>query len=161
MRTPLALAALLAGLSVPAHADAVGDLRACVEASDLRSDQQDCVETVYAACSEASGDTSTAGEVECLGEEIEAWEVLLNAYWPDVQAQAEAQDAQDAGAEGGYSARLLEAQRAWVAYREAECAWQYQRYISGTIRSLIGADCMLGMTADRVLDFREWLADAP
>lgn len=150
---------LIAGATAAAAQDA-DTLRACLKDNpDRLAAEAACMGMVFNACSEASKDYSTAGMVTCSEREIDAWDVLLNEYWPDVRARAKALDAQDAGADGAYSRSLLDAQRAWLAYREAECAWDYQRFAGGTIRSVMGAGCMMGMTARRVLDFQEWLQD--
>ena len=46
---------------------------------------------------------------------------------------------------------LRDAQRAWIAFRDAECAMEYAAWGTGSIRSIAGADCMMSLTAERTV----------
>jgi uncharacterized protein YecT (DUF1311 family) len=50
---------------------------------------------------------------------------------------------------------LLRAERAWLAYRTANCGW-YDAH-EGTIREIYAADCMLDMTRARAVELEEAL----
>ena len=56
---------------------------------------------------------------------------------------------------------LIAAQRAWIAFRDADCLHAYAMAGTGSIRQIEGASCRLSATAMRVLDFREWLRPGP
>ena len=45
---------------------------------------------------------------------------------------------------------LIRAERAWLAYRQANCGWYGAQ--EGTISEVEGADCMLDMTGARALE---------
>ncbi|MCA8882231.1 MAG: DUF1311 domain-containing protein [Rhodobacteraceae bacterium] len=150
---PAAMAALC---SAGAFAD---PLQECLMESLDKTEAERCIYLHYDTCKAASGDDSTAGEVTCLAQEAAVWDGLLNELWPDLRAMAERADAEDTGGGQINANALLASQRAWLAYRDAQCAWEYQRYAAGTLRSIIGASCMLETTARRVLEFRDWLAE--
>lgn len=148
-------------LAIVAAAPATAELlEQCLdEAMSYPDGGEACLYVVYDDCKAESGDDSTAGEVGCLGAEVDAWDRVLNESWADLRQWAEDRDAEDAGGGDAHVAALLAAQRTWLDHRDAECAWEYQRYAAGTLRSVIGASCMLTMTAKRALEFRDWLAD--
>ena len=51
------------------------------------------------------------------------------------------------------------AERAWVAFRDAECAFQGGPIDqAGTIRPLVVADCRTGLTEARLKDFQGYLS---
>lgn len=54
-----------------------------------------------------------------------------------------------------YSQKLIEAQRAWLAYRDAHCASASYRPAAGSMEPMLFSLCMLGLTEER----RQQLAD--
>jgi uncharacterized protein YecT (DUF1311 family) len=50
---------------------------------------------------------------------------------------------------------LREAQRAWLAYRDAHCDAQYRLYTGGSIAPVILAQCRATLTAQRAKEIRE------
>jgi len=46
--------------------------------------------------------------------------------------------------------KLVVAQRAWVKFREADCAAVYEHYAGGTIRNLMHSGCMRGRAEQRI-----------
>jgi len=159
MRAWLAAGLLCGALPAVAQVAGTADLEACLASAPDRSAEEACLYLVHDACLEAGGDDTTAGQSACLQAETAVWDRKLNALWPGILAAARAADAADEGADGGNAAALRAAQRAWIAFRDAECAWTYQRWSGGTIRTLMAGSCQLELTARRVLDFREWLRD--
>ncbi|WP_172971411.1 lysozyme inhibitor LprI family protein [Palleronia sp. THAF1] len=124
--------------------------------TDATADQlMQCVGDAASACMEAEPDGQTTfGMTACMMIEAGFWDDRLNAMWPDVQAAVRADDAAEAGiAEGAFAQRaeaLLTAQRAWIAFRDAECALDYALWGAGSMRSIAAASCKLDMTAARV-----------
>ena len=113
---------------------------------------------------EQPGGQTTVGMAECLGAETQAWDSLLNALWPRLKAAAQDADAVESPQDMGLPGRaesLLAAQRAWIAFRDAECRHAYAQGGMGTIRTLYGASCQLDETAERALEFRAWLREPP
>lgn len=148
--------------SIPSAADMHGQLAACLDASQDRAGDEACIGSQSGPCMDVESNQTTMGMMTCEMNEAEAWELMLNALWKPLRAQAkEADEAGDAQAMGlpGQAETLLAAQRVWLAFREAECAWEYAQYGSGSMRQLAGAGCRLGLTARRVVDFRDWMRE--
>lgn len=160
MKTPatvLAILLLWAGAPGVAQDSFAPVLEACLNQSDREEADAGCRDLVYNACLAASGDETTIGMSECLVAETQAWDAQLNALWPEVTAMAKALDAEERGGGTPNQDALLAAQRAWIAFRDAECSWAWQRWSQGTIRTLIAGSCQRDLTASRVTDFRGWL----
>lgn len=138
---------LLAAPALPALADDAERIAACLDsggAGDPGALFANCVGPVTERCADELG-FSTLATTECLSREHEAWDALLNRYWKQLRDSAKADGTWDS---------LLAAQRAWLAFRDAECAYRYEVFADGTIRTVIGASCMRDLTAQRVIDFR-------
>lgn len=156
-RLGLWLALGIGAFAAPAFAaDGKAQLKLCLVKSSNAEEDRACKDLVYLDCEAASDSLATSVLASCLARETDAWDAHLNSEWSKVRAEAEARDAADAGAQGANVKSLLAAQRAWLAYRDAECDNTYQRYIGGTIRSLMAGSCLAEMNAERVIDFRDW-----
>lgn len=134
-----------------------GLLDACLSASESRDADAGCLYQVYEACLAETGDDSTYGMSTCLQVEYQDWDRVLNDLWPAVRDDATAADARDPDQTGANLDSLMRAQRAWIAFRDAECANTYQRFSDGTIRGIVAGYCQIDMTAARVINFRTWL----
>jgi uncharacterized protein YecT (DUF1311 family) len=53
----------------------------------------------------------------------------------------------------GQRPQLQAAERAWLAFRQQNCG--YYASVSGTIRQILGADCMARMTRDRAVELQD------
>lgn len=146
---PTLLIALLASaLALPAGADEVPDhtqsdavvMNDCLDSEEIQAPIE-CIGAVSNHCQEVPGGGSTVGMVQCLERETDFWDTLLNTRYEEL-AQALAPAAFEA---------LQEAQRAWIAFRDAECAFEHAVWGDGTIRAVAGASCMLEITAERAL----------
>ncbi|MEM7509052.1 MAG: lysozyme inhibitor LprI family protein [Pseudomonadota bacterium] len=156
-RVPSSLTAVFLSLTlaVPAAAEDATALEACLAAQSWDT-RKTCIGTISGPCQEQPSGATTIGIVDCLNREHRAWDTLLNRWWPDMKADAEATDASNR--EYGIDApdaseTLLNAQRAWLSYRDAECTFQWLRYAGGTIRGPVAASCMMEMTAERAIGF--------
>lgn len=90
----------------------------------------------YSQCMETA--QSTLDMNNCNGAEIERQDARLNSVYKRAKAALEpAQQTQ-----------LLEAQRLWIKYRDANCK-VYFNLTGGTIDQLNGAGCLLDMTKAR------------
>jgi uncharacterized protein YecT (DUF1311 family) len=136
-----------------ARADAAAALSACLAGA---ADGAACIGVWQDGCQAA--DPSTAGIVACLDAEAAAWDAALNAAWGPARDAAKATDARRAAeGQGGLPKAweaLLAAQRAWLAFRDAECASLYADWAEGTIRGPVAADCRMRLTAERALALR-------
>ena len=122
------------------------------------ADHAACIGDVSATCMEAEeGGYSTYGMVSCVMMENGLWDEVLNADWPRHRALAKRQDAAEMPEFRQADEKLLAAQRAWIAFRDADCAAAAARWGSGSMRQTAYAGCLLNHTAQRVLDLRaQW-----
>lgn len=154
----LALALALAAPAAAADGEAaLGLLRSCLDAAGTRADAQACAGAWARDCMAAEGGGTTLGMVDCARAEAAAWDALLNETWADLVllARRRALLEAEAGAEPGpHEAMLREAQRAWLAFRDADCEQEYALWGEGSMRSVAGAFCTLDRTATRVLELR-------
>jgi uncharacterized protein YecT (DUF1311 family) len=90
-----------------------------------------------AGAEECSRDRTTQEIVECTDRQTRAWDKKLNAaYQEQMQAQ-----------QGEQRKRLLNAQRLWIQYRDANCG--FYRGADGSLSRILAADCMFKMTRGR------------
>lgn len=101
------------------------------------------------------GGQTTLGMTSCLMAEAQAWDRHLNAEYKATMAWAEAADAEEAAAFPSLANRaeaLRAAQRAWIAFRDAQCGLDYALWGSGSMRNIAGASCQADMTAERTIE---------
>ena len=55
---------------------------------------------------------------------------------------------------------LINAQRAWIAFRDAECDWQEAEYKEGSMYPMAYSYCLAGVTEDRIKTFENALSNA-
>ncbi len=161
----LGLASDLAAADV-ADPQEIATLEACAAAHlpSLPQAEKACLGRLATPCMEIPENHTTIGMIDCLHTEHAAWDALLNADWPLLKAQAEEMDAANAvpGLELTSAAQaLLAAQRAWLAWREAECTHLAAEWGAGTHGRVVLADCYMTLTGRRALQFRARLADWP
>jgi uncharacterized protein YecT (DUF1311 family) len=87
--------------------------------------------------------TSTLEVVQCVEAKTNIADQRLNAAYKALQARIEANQRQP----------LLAAQRLWVQYRDANCAF-YGTW-DGSIRQVQAAECIRSMTEDRARELEE------
>lgn len=103
-----------------------------------------CIGRAAQLCQQGPGGSTTPGIADCLMSEMQEWDRHLNAVYAEAK---------------GYFApelhqRLIDAQRAWIALREADCQLAYDRYGGGSMRSIASASCQMDHTARRTLQLR-------
>lgn len=87
----------------------------------------------------------------CAFKDLQAADRALNATWKQAAAKARSEGAQQ-------FARLLDAQRKWLAFRDAQClAENGLREESGTIWPLVQNTCMQRLTEARTDQLREYV----
>ncbi|WP_019955744.1 lysozyme inhibitor LprI family protein [Yoonia vestfoldensis] len=153
--------ATLALILLPCAAIAQDDwLYAPMVAACLSSGDAACIGDAASMCmaDERDGDT-TVGMSGCLAGEAGAWDALLNAEYAAARDFARAMDAEEAEFFPEYAVRADQvqvAQRAWIAFRDANCAMQYGVWEAGSMRQIAGADCLLEMTAAQTFALRDY-----
>ncbi len=90
-------------------------------------------------------DSSTPGMRQCASQEFTRQDRLLNAQYRQVMGALNPRQ----------QGRLRTAQRAWIAYRDARCASLADEEW-GSLSSVSASDCMVTMTAERLLDLRDY-----
>jgi uncharacterized protein YecT (DUF1311 family) len=146
---PLAAAVLLAMLAfmMPAAAEDAATINACLETEQAANRSgRDCIGRISDHCLQLPGNESTSGMVQCVDGETTVWDALLNADYQRVLG-ALADKAADS---------VRQAERAWIAARDADCRVPYDIYEGGSMARLDAANCMLDHTAERVLQLRDW-----
>lgn len=133
-------AAALAGLEAT--------VRACFAGAAPGETAPDCLGAGAKPCTETPEGMTTIGTAQCIGAETAVWDDLLNTEYKALRAQMLATGE-------GLNDKLLEAQRAWIAFRDAECGFDYARWGDGSIRQIVGANCLMEMTAARALELRD------
>ena len=87
---------------------------------------------------------------QCAGLDFEKADKELNAIWPALKAQAMEDDkAEGTGTQDTENA-LLESQRAWLAFRDAECKWQGFAAHGGSMEPMLVNICAAKLTRDRI-----------
>jgi uncharacterized protein YecT (DUF1311 family) len=87
--------------------------------------------------------TSTVEVVDCVQAKTNVADQRLNAAYKALQAQIDANQRQP----------LLAAQRLWVQYRDANCAFYGVQ--DGSIRQVQAAECLRSMTEDRARELEK------
>ncbi len=103
-------------------------------------------------CSKAS---NTLEINECASIEQKKVEAKLNAVYQRVMKFLDKQIA-DGDLDKASKTTLIEAQRAWLKFREADCSAVYQYHIAGTIRNVMHIGCMQTHTERRIKDLEEY-----
>ena len=132
-----------------------GFLEQCYEAAAGTEAKAQCIGAMAQVCmDDQDGGHTTLGMSSCLGAEGEVWDRFLNAEYKATMAWSAASD-EDFPEFAKRAEYLRAAQRAWIAFRDAECALEYAQWGSGSMRSIAGADCQMQMTAERTIDLLE------
>lgn len=154
--------AVLVALAAPSLAQAqdlsayMTGVPACLEAETPSV----CIGDGAEACMDTEKDgQSTVGMMFCLQAEAQAWDVALNDEYARALAFAEGADAEERPHFPEFAVRFDQvkaAQRAWIAFRDANCDMAYGIWGSGSMRMIEGASCLLQMTARRTVELRDY-----
>jgi uncharacterized protein YecT (DUF1311 family) len=132
-----------------------GLLPACLAGAG--DDPRSCIGKASDACMATPGGDTTIGMVACLTGESGDWDKLLNAAYAkamDAATQADADLKQLGSAAPPAAPALQQAQRDWIAFRDASCRYESLRFQGGTAGGPAAAGCMLELTADQALRLR-------
>ncbi|MEX0955973.1 MAG: lysozyme inhibitor LprI family protein [Rhizobiaceae bacterium] len=83
----------------------------------------------------------------CAGKAYEEADAALNAAYAEVRSHLDADG----------RAQLVATQRAWIAFRDAECSFRSRGVEGGTIYTTIHAGCLTALTEQRTQDFNTML----
>ena len=99
----------------------------------------------YDKCLAAPAGQSTMGMIDCTGAELQIQDARLNAAYRKTMASLNARQ----------KTKLQAAQRAWVSFRDPECA-SYEDEDWGTISRINASACVLRMTVQRTMDLEAY-----
>src|SRR5262245_4165792 len=105
----------------------------------------ECIGIVADPCPNAP-EANTFTIVACHMREQKIWDGYLNEWYGEAAKRL----ADDAAA----LTALRDAQRAWIAFRDAKCNYWEKRYAGGTFASVVTGDCMRVETGRRALEMR-------
>ncbi len=146
-----ALGIILAVMAQPAWPQSLaidpGQVYACHANTPEVQRSPSCLGAASNICQGQPGGSTTIGIAECIQAETQVWDQILNDEYQVARAHL-------AGLNQDLSVSLRDAQRAWIAFRDAECDLTYARWQGGSIRSIAYANCVLVMTAERALQLR-------
>ncbi|WP_018688283.1 lysozyme inhibitor LprI family protein [Ahrensia kielensis] len=98
----------------------------------------------------------------CSGLEFKEADNALNEAWSTVRAAVKSIDESNkefAPDEPSAADNLLKAQRAWIDYRDGQCAAEAAQYAGGSIQPLIRNTCLAGMTKKRTGELQQMIVD--
>ncbi|MGB0901394.1 lysozyme inhibitor LprI family protein [Halocynthiibacter sp.] len=111
--------------------------------------QDDCVGVSANACMETPGGASTVGMGFCLQAEHQMWDALLNEAYTNLRTRLAENDANtDEGAPNQVDA-LRDMQRAWITYRDANCAFERSLWGNGSGAGMAQLACLMNETAQQ------------
>lgn len=108
----------------------------------------DCLGSSANKCQAVPGNGTTLGIARCIQAETEVWDGFLNQQYRLRREELAKQGA-------GFSEQLQAVQRAWIAFRDAECGLQFDLWSDGSIRTIVAASCIMDETAERALELRD------
>ncbi len=151
----LATLALLAGPAlaqdIPFSPEAT---ESCLAGAEDALAREGCIGKAADACMEAPGGDTTYGMGFCLNAEYEFWDGRLNAAYQKLMASEEeaAAELKDLGSAAPSPAEALrKMERAWVAYRDAACEYEYSQWGGGTGGGPASVGCMLNLAGRQAL----------
>ncbi|MCR9107587.1 lysozyme inhibitor LprI family protein [Marivita sp. XM-24bin2] len=130
-------------------------VRDCFENTEIGALYPFCLGEASGQCQELPGGSTTIGIAECIQAETAMWDVILNEEYKWTQMANETADEKGLSQVMDRSDALRDAQRAWIAFRDADCTARYAMWQDGTIRTIVGANCHLTMTAQRAIELRD------
>ena len=133
-------------------------LDACYASAADSEGHTACIGKMAETCmAREEGGYSTLGMTYCTAAETQVWDRFLNQEYASAMAGLKAMDTAEAQHYPEFAKRaesLRTAQRAWIAFRDAECGLAYAMWGSGSMRNIAGVNCQLEMTAKRTIELR-------
>lgn len=167
-----AVIAVVLALMIPAGKATAQDLRyssqntlLCLnDAGSDQARQRACVGESASVCIGATADGSTTiGMGFCLDREWQYWDARLNASYRVIRDKARLRDVEtkEIGSPAAPTAiALRDAQRAWIAWRDATCDFEMSQWGGGTGGGPALVSCLLRLTGDQALYLEQaWIGD--
>ena len=91
----------------------------------------------------------------CAGLDYDKADKELNKLWPSIKSAAEENDKGASAEEGGYLKALMASQKAWIAFRDAECTWEGFVSHGGTMEPMLVNGCLARLTQERIKQLKD------
>ena len=105
-------------------------------------------------------DAQTTIEIgDCVRRAYDTADAELNAVWKKVMASFKTKDYMPAKTLKGWKETLLASQRAWITFKEEDCAAVGYEWYGGTGRSNAEVFCLLDHTTARTKDLKARFLD--
>ena len=97
---------------------------------------------------------------QCTAEAYKKADAELNAFWPKVLASIDSQgDIMPPEALKTWKATVIAAQKAWITFKESDCAAVEYEWWGGSGASIAETTCLYSHTADRLADLKSRYGD--
>lgn len=124
-----------------------------------------CILAAGAAFAEDADPCATqrnTGEIdECGKQTLARKDKELNAAYQELLKQLVADDKSDSTDYAETRKLLLEAQRNWIRFRDADCRGHLVLYAAGSMRGAVHYGCLIDRTEQRTWELRHWINRAP
>ncbi|MGI9363668.1 MAG: lysozyme inhibitor LprI family protein [Rhizobiaceae bacterium] len=104
-----------------------------------------------------SGNLPQQGMNYCAGVDFKKADTALNQAWKFVFSQIKDRDTTQIEQWKGWPDAVLKAQRAWIEFRDTNCATEAFKYRGGSIEPLIYQTCRTDMTEKRIQQLKSLL----
>lgn len=91
----------------------------------------------------------------CAGLDYDKADKELNKLWPSIKSAAAESDQGVSAEDGGYLKALMASQKAWIAFRDAECNWQGFEAHGGTMEPMLVNGCLARLTEERIKQLKD------
>lgn len=146
LRQAILISAVVAFAAAPVRAQS-GAIAQCV-ATERKADRDGaaCIGKIANPCLDKPEGGSTQGQVACVRAESKEWDELLTREYRALLAEMPA----------ATISKIRDAQRQWLALRNADCALPYLLLEGGTMAQPIAAACYQHRTAERAIQVMRW-----
>ena len=93
---------------------------------------------------------------ECGKQELAKKDKELNAAYQQLMKKLTPADKSDDTNYAEVKKQLMEAQRNWIKYRDADCSAKYTLYQQGSIRGIVHLSCLREKTEQRTKELLNW-----
>lgn len=106
----------------------------------------------YSKSQVACPNARTQAEInQCLGQDAKEADKKLNQTYQQLIKRYDAGSAE--------RQKLVDAQLAWIKYRDATCAFSYTRFAGGSIAPSVYSNCIKRVTEQRITDFQNYMTE--
>jgi len=124
----------------------------CLSGSASGAEMSDCIGASATACMEDTpGGFSTVGMGGCIDRELSYWDARLNDVYGEVRAEARELDRDKFKGAPSQADALRDMQRAWIAFRDATCAYEASQWGGGTGAGPAFLGCLMRLSGEQTL----------